>query len=76
MISHVLGGSQKTTFPYPRDRSEGPPYACLKESENELVPANPGDHGIVLVKSLPDLLVPSLFTGINKLAAGRIYFIR
>jgi len=56
-ISNVLGGSLKTTFPYPRNRDEGPTYACLKESENEFLPKNPGEHGLVIVKSLPDTLV-------------------
>jgi hypothetical protein len=56
-IAHVLGGSQKTTFPYPRNRNEGPTYACLKESENDLLPANPGEHGIIVVKSIPETLV-------------------
>jgi hypothetical protein len=60
-IALVLGGSLKTTFPYPRNRAEGPPYACIKESENDLIPASPGNHGILMVKSLPDALVdPSL----------------
>ena len=54
---NVLGGSLKTTFPYPRNRDEGPTYACLKESENEFLPKNPEQHGLVLVKSLPDTLV-------------------
>jgi hypothetical protein len=56
-IANVLGGSLKTTFPYPRNRDEGPTYACLKESENDFLPKNPGQHGLVLVKSLPDTLV-------------------
>ena len=56
-IAVVLGGSLKTTFPYPRDRSEGPPYACLKESENDYLPRAPGEHGIVIVKELPEALV-------------------
>ena len=56
-IATVLGGSLKTTFPYPRNRDEGPTYACLKESENEFLPKNPGEHGLIIVKSLPDTLV-------------------
>lgn len=56
-IAHILGGSQKTTFPYPRNRNQGPTYACLKESENDLLPRNPGEHGIIIVKSLPEALV-------------------
>lgn len=56
-IAQVLGGSLKTTFPYPRDRAEGPPYACLKESENDYLPKAPGDNGIVIVKDLPEALV-------------------
>jgi hypothetical protein len=59
-ISHVLGGSQKTTFAYPRDRNEGPTYACIKETENEMIPKNPGEHGIIIVRALPDHLVQEL----------------
>jgi hypothetical protein len=55
-LSFVLGGSQKTTFPYPRNRQDGPPYACLKEAEQELLPAEPGEHGVIVVKSLPETL--------------------
>jgi len=56
-IGAVMGGSLKTTFPYPRDRADGPTYACLKETEQEFLPATPGENGIILVKSLPDSLV-------------------
>jgi hypothetical protein len=62
VIAALLGGSLKVTFPYPRNRLEGPPYACLKESENDLLPKYPGEHGIVVVKSLPEALVSTLFT--------------
>jgi len=58
-VSFVLGGSQKVTFPYPRNRNDGPPYACLKEAEQELLPVNPGEHGVIIVKSLPESLVYS-----------------
>jgi len=54
-----MGGSLKTTFPYPRDRAEGPTYACLKETEQDFLPEAPGDHGIILVKALPESLVNS-----------------
>jgi hypothetical protein len=59
-IAHVLGGSLKTTFPYPRNRGEGPAYCCMKSAENELLPAGPGHHGIIVVKTLPETLVPLL----------------
>ena len=47
------------TFPYPRNRIDGPPYACLKEAEQELLPVSPGEHGVIVVKSLPETLVRS-----------------
>jgi hypothetical protein len=56
-ISIVLGGSHKTTFPYPKVRTDGPTYACLKEFENHLLPTGPGKHGIVVVKAMPESLV-------------------
>ena len=61
-IACALGGSLKTTFPYPRNRNEGPTYACLKESEHDYLPKNPGEHAIVIVKSLPESLDKSGFT--------------
>jgi hypothetical protein len=74
VIAALLGGSLKVTFPYPRNRLEGPPYACLKESENELLPKHPGEHGIVIVKSLPDALVYNLIAWLI-LAQNGIYFV-
>ena len=59
-IAHVLGGSLKTTFPYPRNRGEGPAYCCMKSAENGLLPAQPGHHGLMVVKALPETLVPPL----------------
>ena len=32
-------------------------YACLKESEQDFLPKAPGEHGIVVAKSLPEGLV-------------------
>lgn len=58
-IAYLLGGSHKMTFPYPRDRSEGGPYACLKEVEQEYLPEKPGEHGIILVHTLPEAMVIS-----------------
>jgi len=72
-IAHILGGSQKTTFPYPRNRHQGPTYACLKESENDLLPRNPGEHGIIIVKSLPEALEKTGFTVLVK-ARRSIYW--
>ena len=60
-MARVLGGSLKTTFPYPRNRHEGPTYACLKESEHDYLPKNPGEHAILVVKSLPESLDKSGF---------------
>ena len=56
-VATTLGGSGKVTFPHPRNRNEGPTYACVKEVENELLPKNPGEHGIILGKELPESLV-------------------
>jgi hypothetical protein len=56
-IALVLGGSLKVTFPYPRNRSDGPMYACVKENEQDFLPKGPGHHGILIVKSLPEALV-------------------
>jgi hypothetical protein len=56
-IALILGGSLKTTFPYPRDHDDGPTYACLKQVEQEYLPERPGDHGVIMVRSLPESLV-------------------
>jgi hypothetical protein len=55
-IASLLGGSHKTTFPVPRD-DEKATYACMKEAEQEYLPKTPGEHGIVVVHSLPEKLV-------------------
>jgi len=61
------------TFPYPRNRRHGPTYACLKEAEQEYLPKRPGEHGIILVHSLPESLVhccrmkSSLITGYKRI---------
>jgi len=53
-IANVLGGNLRITFPCPRNH-EGTTYACL--NEDEFLPKNPGENGLVVVKSLPDTLV-------------------
>jgi hypothetical protein len=55
-IAGFLGGSHKSTFPVPRD-DEKAMYACMKQAEQEYLPKMPGEHGIIMVHSLPEQLV-------------------
>jgi len=62
----------KTTFPYPRFQTSGT-YACLKLAEDELLPKNPGEHGIVIVKSISESLVFSKQKHGSRLIIGSIW---
>ena len=72
-ISNTLGGSLATSFPRPND---GPTYACLNQSDHDLLPQSPGQHGIAIVKGLPPSLDKSgfsLFTKASKKSTDWTY---